>query len=342
MVGPLALLAAGGVASSEAPPAYYAATSSTHYSTGWAPRRTYDSMPPNSTFYDFRPPYNRYRWDNTSGLNRVQQGFVEWNALRLGISAHEARRRYVGSAMSISGGFARHTFRQFIEQNYHALSALASDRREEVFDAYRMHAPLQTLRFLSYTVRGRYSPLVPLLLDLASSNWPRGEPLVLVEFGAGLAHTSMSLAEELRLPLCRAGGAGNKMLLLLEGAAACYLQDRGVSRWDTCAAEAVLAAHGGVLVKLSRFAAAQQLAPYTYRRTTTNLDVEPGLAALTKYNAAVAVEGADAPRAQTAEQLQPYANVCGLLALPAGGQAALARYHAAIVRVSETTPPEYD
>ena len=38
-------------------------------------------------------------------------------------------------------------------------------------------------------------------------------------------------------PLVPTGGAGNKALGILEGRGACYIQDRGVKRWDTCAAQ---------------------------------------------------------------------------------------------------------
>ena len=36
------------------------------------------------------------------------------------------------------------------------------------------------------------------------------------------------------------GGAGNKLMMLLEGKGAVYIQDRGVSRWDTCGPQAVI------------------------------------------------------------------------------------------------------
>ncbi len=39
------------------------------------------------------------------------------------------------------------------------------------------------------------------------------------------------LIDELGYSRVRAGGAGNKMLMLLEGKGGCYIQDRGVSRW---------------------------------------------------------------------------------------------------------------
>ena len=51
-----------------------------------------------------------------------------------------------------------------------------------------------------------------------------------------------------------------------------------MSRWDTCAAQAVLEAHGGCLAKLSAFAAAEsRLDTYRYVPSATNADFEPGL-----------------------------------------------------------------
>ena len=103
-----------------------------------------------------------------------------------------------------------------------------------------------------------------------------------------LSPFTQALAVELGSGLVRAGGAGNKALLLLEGRGQSYIQDRGVSRWDTCAAQAVLEAHGGCLAKLAAFAAAEADAPlatalatYRYRPGEVNADFEPGLAALT-------------------------------------------------------------
>jgi 3'-phosphoadenosine 5'-phosphosulfate (PAPS) 3'-phosphatase len=51
----------------------------------------------------------------------------------------------------------------------------------------------------------------------------------------------------------KSGGAGNKILLLLENRGDVYLSDRGVSHWDTCAGEAILEATGGRLCKLTGF-----------------------------------------------------------------------------------------
>eukprot|EP00957_Ditylum_brightwellii_P166896 12702926-Ditylum_brightwellii.AAC.1 len=52
----------------------------------------------------------------------------------------------------------------------------------------------------------------------------------------------VALMEELGMDRVPSGGAGNKMLMLLEGRGTAYIQDRGVSRWDTCGAQACIEA----------------------------------------------------------------------------------------------------
>lgn len=148
--------------------------------------------------------------------------------------------------------------------------------------------------------------------------------------------------EELSLARLGVGGAGHKALLLLEGAGECYVQDRGLSRWDTCGAQGVLEAHGGAMVKLHSFMADGALDPYSYIEGGANSDFVPGLAALSRYNAARAYDG-DAPqRATDVEQLLPYANTCGVLALPRADEGTLERYRAALLRAAARHDPAYD
>ena len=153
-----------------------------------------------------------------------------------------------------------------------------------------------------------------------------------------------ALAEELDVRWEPTGGAGNKFLRLLEDPDELYIQDRGLSRWDTCAAQGVLEAHGGAVVKLSAFERRGELEPYTYRRGDRNADFEPGLALLTRYNArdAAAVDGAAV--ATAVEQLKPHANTCGLLALPAAACAPprLQAVREAVARAAAREPPKYD
>lgn len=150
-----------------------------------------------------------------------------------------------------------------------------------------------------------------------------------------------ALGRELPARLVRSGGAGNKALLLLEGAGECYIQDRGLFRWDTCASQAVLEAHGGLLVKLSALARDGSLASYTYKQTNQQLDLEPGLARLTPYNAADArilppKKGGGVRFAQRADETKPYANMCGVCALAPSVAARVGEYAAAVQRARAT------
>jgi len=149
------------------------------------------------------------------------------------------------------------------------------------------------------------------------------------------------------------GGAGNKMLMLLEGKGSAYIQDRGVSRWDTCAAQAVIEAHGGILQKLTSFVSSKELKGYTYLKSALNLDYEENCANLTPYNAAskTAVKKGDPPRKGRVEEFAPYSNLCGLLALRSTAcstgidgatSASLDEIYAAIQSVKESTPPAFD
>eukprot|EP00656_Telonema_subtile_P014229 TRINITY_DN17261_c0_g1_i2.p1 TRINITY_DN17261_c0_g1~~TRINITY_DN17261_c0_g1_i2.p1 ORF type:complete len:397 (-),score=109.19 TRINITY_DN17261_c0_g1_i2:128-1318(-) len=134
---------------------------------------------------------------------------------------------------------------------------------------------------------------------------------------SGFLKQLMITAEQ---PAVRAGGAGNKTLLLLEGKASCYIQDRGVSRWDTCAAEAVLEAHGGVLLQLhGLLQESEQRNQYTYLQSESNTDFVPDVAALTPYNSRApllekAVLGGEHG------QFKPYSNLLGLFAVAHGEQ----------------------
>jgi 3'-phosphoadenosine 5'-phosphosulfate (PAPS) 3'-phosphatase len=146
-------------------------------------------------------------------------------------------------------------------------------------------------------------------LDLAAVPSPG-----LLTSNGGISPYLEALMSELGVPRVKSGGCGNKVLMLLERKGAFYIQDRGVSRWDTCAAEAVLAAHGGVLGKLSSLLKhSGTCEPYTYRKSGTNLDFVPGLAKLTPYNATAKVQGAGGV-ATRVEDVKAYSNLCGLYA----------------------------
>mmetsp|Transcript_49674 Transcript_49674/g.107923 ORF Transcript_49674/g.107923 Transcript_49674/m.107923 type:complete len:255 (+) Transcript_49674:357-1121(+) len=154
-----------------------------------------------------------------------------------------------------------------------------------------------------------------------------------------------ALMEGLGVERVMSGGVGNKVMMLLEKKARYYIQDRGVSRWDTCAAEAVLLAHGGTLCKLAPFVADGTVAPYTYIQGPTNLDFVPNIAELTKYNARdpKAAGGAEGKKMATdVEQVQPYSNLCGFLAVRANEAKALPAVREALLKAVAVSPPEYN
>lgn len=153
----------------------------------------------------------------------------------------------------------------------------------------------------------------------------------------------------------KSGGAGNKSLMLLEGRASCYIQDRGVSRWDTCGPEAVLDAFGGILMKLNTvittpdaFASADAsewgVQRYTYLEATSNLDFTPGEASLTAYNKADSIElkKGDKVVASEASQVKPYANLAGLFAIAAPEMKSPGAFIEAVKSAAALVPPSYD
>ncbi|MEE2829531.1 MAG: inositol monophosphatase family protein, partial [Myxococcota bacterium] len=165
-----------------------------------------------------------------------------------------------------------------------------------------------------------------------------------------------ALAEELDMDCVPAGGAGNKFLLLLEGKGHCYIQDRSVSRWDTCAAQAVMEAVGGILVQLRPFeqASSADEAPleaaclsYRYRETETNLDFEPGLIEATRYSlrdsTVITGAGEVRPLIEQVEDLKPYHNALGLFCLPPWERTPeqLVRYSKAIALAKTRALPRY-
>ena len=152
------------------------------------------------------------------------------------------------------------------------------------------------------------------------------------------------LIEEYDYVRVPSGGAGNKMLMLLEGKGSAYIQDRGVSRWDTSGAQAVIEANGGTLSKLTSFIRTKELQSYTYLKSGLNLDFERGVANLTPFNCADkgAVKKGEKRPAVDCASVQPYSNLCGLLALEGKALLDLDSIHAAMLKVISETPPSYD
>ena len=171
--------------------------------------------------------------------------------------------------------------------------------------------------------------------EVGSSANSQSEGNALLTTNGSISPFLESLLEELKISRVKAGGAGNKMIMLLEKSitgnkdvdnSLLYIQDRGVSRWDTCAAEACLEAFGGTLTKMTPYLAdvsvdndevdEQKDEMYTYLASQTNLDFVPGKANLTKYNCQSSVQDLQPhQRALDLSQVKPYSNLCGLVAL---------------------------
>ncbi|KAL7441570.1 hypothetical protein ACHAXH_010003 [Discostella pseudostelligera] len=159
-----------------------------------------------------------------------------------------------------------------------------------------------------------------------------------------------SLIKELQMERVKSGGAGNKLMMLLEhslfdhhadGGSALYIQDRGVSRWDTCGAEGVLEAFGGNLMKLT-----------TFRwRGRTKFDKQQGIlhlsgvATITKYNCGPSTRDVQLnQKAHDVNDVKAYSNLCGLVAFgkewntPEGAIYIVK----AIQRAAKIHPPSFD
>ncbi|KAL7528712.1 hypothetical protein ACHAXR_002589 [Thalassiosira sp. AJA248-18] len=168
-----------------------------------------------------------------------------------------------------------------------------------------------------------------------------------------------SLIDELQFDRVKSGGAGNKMMLLLESSyweidgGMLYIQDRGVSRWDTCAAEACLEAYGGRLMKMTHILDtdeddehSKEREFYTYLASQTNLDFIPGSANLTKYNCRTFNNNELElnQKVNDVDQVKPYSNLCGLVAIGSEWNTVegIKYIKDAIQRAAESNPPSFD
>lgn len=119
-------------------------------------------------------------------MNAWQRTFCVWNSQRLGITLAESAARFERSMAAFDGAYA--------DRVHDALAVFAGDAATEVFDAYQVHALPHFLRMLSYPECEReWAPDHPVLRALTG----RAHVSVL-DFGCGLAQTSITLARALR------------------------------------------------------------------------------------------------------------------------------------------------
>ena len=160
----------------------------------------------------------------------------------------------------------------------------------------------------------------------------------------------VSLAEELCMKRVEYGSVGNKVLNLLQGKGECYIQDRGSFRWDTCAPEALIAAYGGCLVRLSTFIASGELQTYQYTKTGYG-SMNPDLNFIFKYNENLwprfSRYNGHPPESKPRTRITPkqahlvraYSNLCGFLCLPKESLSKIEHYREAIMKVYKQSPP---
>ena len=160
-----------------------------------------------------------------------------------------------------------------------------------------------------------------------------------------------TLVEELCMKQVTYGSVGNKVLNLLQGKGDCYIQDRGSFRWDTCAPEALIAAYGGCLVRLSTFIATGKLESYVYKQTgygSLNPDLEFIFGydknlwpVFSRYNGDP-VESKLEKRItpETAHLVKAYSNLCGFICLTKDSLKNIEQFREAIMKVYARSPPE--
>lgn len=114
---------------------------------------------------------------------------------------------------------------------------------------------------------------------------------------------------------------------------------------DTCAAQAILEAHGGILAKMTPFVKGnKEWQSYTYLKSIDNLDFEEGTSNLTPYNSKdkKAIKKGEPSRIGTLAEFAAYSNILGLVALSSAGLESVDKIFQTIQELKETVPPSYD
>ncbi len=130
-------------------------------------------------------------------MTEWQQAFCEWNAERLGISLERSIERYRRSWNAIRSGHRGRFYRYFSILTHDVFGVFFDDTLEETFGSYQYHSYLDFLRFLSYR-EFRWAETDPVFQHLRTLQEP-----VILDFGCGLAHRSISLAKKLKAHGCK-------------------------------------------------------------------------------------------------------------------------------------------
>lgn len=130
-------------------------------------------------------------------LNPLQEHFVEWNAERLGIAIEQSRERMNASVRSFPEGHWGQEFRQFCGLSHIVYLPFASDDESELFRSYDFHSEMHFLRMLSYPA---YEPDAQ--TEGILENFAPGQPVLILDFGCGLAQRSRWLTKALTEKTC--------------------------------------------------------------------------------------------------------------------------------------------
>lgn len=126
------------------------------------------------------------------GLNPWQEAFCRWKAEQLGTELQDSFDRFNASWAALKGGHGGRQFKLFCELHHDLLRPFVDNRPAEIDRAYLTHAHLHFLRMLSYDIP-QWPAHLPELAPMFDNSTPS-----IVDFGCGLAHTSISLALFLR------------------------------------------------------------------------------------------------------------------------------------------------
>ncbi|MCI0746965.1 MAG: class I SAM-dependent methyltransferase [Verrucomicrobia subdivision 3 bacterium] len=104
----------------------------------------------------------------------------------------ESIARFEASCAALRGGHGGRHFKLFAELQHDVLRPFYGNTESEILAAYQAHAPVHFLRMLDYPVP-RWPEHLPEIAPLFNASSP-----AIVDFGCGLAQTSISLARFLR------------------------------------------------------------------------------------------------------------------------------------------------
>ncbi|GAB5361362.1 hypothetical protein AAMO2058_000706900 [Amorphochlora amoebiformis] len=237
--------------------------------------------------------------------------------------------------------------KEFVQKRGEACTICVGFARDGIADAGIVYRPIPDLR--TWAAGCKRVGYFAGELNPTENSQDKSGPLFVTP--SSVSPFIQKVIDEMKGTRLAVGGCGHKSLMLLEKPNSWYILDRGLSRWDTCAAQAVLEARGGGLCKLTgicdpKAPSEAKLDCYTYRKASTNPDMND-LAYLTPYNirkeekAQFAKSGVKERAVRSVDELDPNANICGCLAYSQIPKEKMQALIMAIKRASASTLPFY-